>query len=68
MPVNASLVGWVERVFAIPIIGVEMLDGYRKKRSTHPTALISFAKFTKKYSRALLNQIAIYFPSDEECP
>jgi hypothetical protein len=23
--------------FAIPIIGVQTLDGYRKKRSTHPT-------------------------------
>jgi hypothetical protein len=23
------IVGWVERLFAIPIIGIEMLDGYR---------------------------------------
>jgi hypothetical protein len=29
-------VGWVERLFAIPIIGVQMIDGYRKK-ALHPS-------------------------------
>jgi hypothetical protein len=29
-------VGWVERLFAIPIIGVKALDGYRKK-PLHPS-------------------------------
>jgi GNAT superfamily N-acetyltransferase len=32
---------------AIPIIGVEMLDGYRKPCSTHPTKLWSFTRMYK---------------------
>jgi hypothetical protein len=36
------IVGWVEQLFAIPIIGVEMLDGYgprppRREKTLHPS-------------------------------
>jgi hypothetical protein len=38
-----SSVGWVERLFAIPIIGVQMIDGYRNvfaKPGSNPTMLL----------------------------